>query len=40
MLLGPNEQGGMHGNDERISMKNLRIGVEVLHGVTERICAS
>ncbi len=39
MLLGPNEQGGMHGNDERISLKNLRLGVEVLYGVTERICA-
>lgn len=39
MLLGPNEQGGMHGNDERISLANLRLGVEVLYGVTERLCA-
>ena len=31
MLLGPDEQGGMHGNDERISLKNLRLGVEVLY---------
>jgi acetylornithine deacetylase/succinyl-diaminopimelate desuccinylase-like protein len=38
MLLGPNEQGGMHGNDERISLRNLRIGCEVLYGVTERVC--
>lgn len=39
MLLGPNEQNGMHGNDERISLQNLRLGVEVLYGVTERVCA-
>lgn len=39
MLLGPGEQNGLHGNDERISLKNLRLGVEVLYGVTERICA-
>ena len=39
MLLGPNEQNGMHGNDERISLDNLRLGVEVLYGVTERICS-
>jgi acetylornithine deacetylase/succinyl-diaminopimelate desuccinylase-like protein len=38
MLLGPNEQGGMHGNDERISLRNIRIGCEVLYGVTERVC--
>jgi acetylornithine deacetylase/succinyl-diaminopimelate desuccinylase-like protein len=38
MLLGPDEQGGMHGNNERISLENLRLGVEVLYGVVERVC--
>jgi acetylornithine deacetylase/succinyl-diaminopimelate desuccinylase-like protein len=40
MLLGPDEQGGMHGNDERISLKNLRLGVEVLYRVVERMCVA
>lgn len=39
MLLGPEEQGGMHGNNERISLENLRLGVEVLYRVVERVCA-
>ena len=39
MLLGPEEQGGMHGNNERISLANLRLGVEVLYRVVERVCA-
>jgi acetylornithine deacetylase/succinyl-diaminopimelate desuccinylase-like protein len=39
MLLGPEEQGGMHGNNERISLVNLRRGVEVLYRVVERVCA-
>jgi acetylornithine deacetylase/succinyl-diaminopimelate desuccinylase-like protein len=39
MLLAPDEQGGMHGNDERISLRNLRLGVEVLYRVVERVCA-
>jgi acetylornithine deacetylase/succinyl-diaminopimelate desuccinylase-like protein len=39
MLLGPDEQGGMHGNNERISLANLRLGVEVLYRVVERVCA-
>lgn len=39
MLLGPNEMGGQHGNNERISLKNLRLGVEVLYRVVERVCA-
>jgi acetylornithine deacetylase/succinyl-diaminopimelate desuccinylase-like protein len=39
MLLGPDEQGGMHGNNERISVANLRLGVEVLYRVVERVCA-
>jgi acetylornithine deacetylase/succinyl-diaminopimelate desuccinylase-like protein len=39
MLLGPDEMGGMHGNDERISVENLRLGLEILYGVVERVCA-
>jgi acetylornithine deacetylase/succinyl-diaminopimelate desuccinylase-like protein len=39
MLLAPDEQGGMHGNDERISLPNLRLGVEVMCRVVERLCA-
>jgi acetylornithine deacetylase/succinyl-diaminopimelate desuccinylase-like protein len=29
----------MHGNNERISLVNLRRGVEVLYRVVERVCA-
>ncbi len=39
MLLGNNEMGGQHGNNERVSLKNLRLGVEVLYRVVERVCA-
>ena len=38
MLLGPEEQGGMHGNNERISLANLRRGIEVMYRVVERVC--
>jgi acetylornithine deacetylase/succinyl-diaminopimelate desuccinylase-like protein len=38
MLLGPNEMGGQHGNNERVSLKNLRLGVEVLYRVVEKVC--
>jgi acetylornithine deacetylase/succinyl-diaminopimelate desuccinylase-like protein len=38
MLLGQDEQGGMHGNNERISLANLRRGVEVMYRVVERVC--
>jgi acetylornithine deacetylase/succinyl-diaminopimelate desuccinylase-like protein len=40
MLLGPEELGGMHGNDERISLANLRLGIEVLYKVVERVCVA
>jgi acetylornithine deacetylase/succinyl-diaminopimelate desuccinylase-like protein len=39
MLLAQDEQSGMHGNNERISLANLRLGVEVLYRVVERVCA-
>jgi acetylornithine deacetylase/succinyl-diaminopimelate desuccinylase-like protein len=40
MLLAPDEQNGMHGNNERISIENLRLGLEVLYSVVERVCAA
>ena len=40
MLLSTEEQAGMHGNDERVSLANLRLGVEVLYKVVERVCAA
>jgi acetylornithine deacetylase/succinyl-diaminopimelate desuccinylase-like protein len=39
MLLAPDEMSGMHGNNERISLANLRLGVEVLYRLVERLCA-
>lgn len=40
MLLNSNEQGGQHGNNERLSLKNIRLGVEVMYRVVERVCAA
>ncbi len=40
MLLAPDEQAGMHGNNERISLANIRLGCEVLFRVVERVCAA
>jgi acetylornithine deacetylase/succinyl-diaminopimelate desuccinylase-like protein len=40
MLLAPDEQAGMHGNNERISLENIRLGCEVLFRVVERVCAA
>ncbi len=40
MLLGPDEMGGQHGNNERVSLKNLRLGVEVLYKVVYQVCAA
>jgi acetylornithine deacetylase/succinyl-diaminopimelate desuccinylase-like protein len=39
MLIAPEEQAGMHGNNERVSVENIRLGVEVLYKVVERTCA-
>jgi acetylornithine deacetylase/succinyl-diaminopimelate desuccinylase-like protein len=39
MLLGPNELGGQHGNNEKLSLKNLRLGVEMMYRVVHRLCA-
>jgi acetylornithine deacetylase/succinyl-diaminopimelate desuccinylase-like protein len=40
MLLGQGEMGGQHGNNERLSLKNIRLGVEVLYRVVERVCVA
>lgn len=32
------EMGGVHGNDERVSVENLRFGVEYLYRIVERAC--
>ena len=37
-LTGPSEQGRVHGNDERISIENLRIGTQIMHQVVRGIC--
>jgi acetylornithine deacetylase/succinyl-diaminopimelate desuccinylase-like protein len=40
MLLSQNEMGGQHGNNERVSLKNLRLGVEVLYRVVHQVCVA
>ena len=37
-LTGPSEQGRVHGNDERLSVENLRLGMQILHRVVRGIC--
>ena len=37
-ITGPSEQGRVHGNDERISIENLRIGMQIMHHVVRGIC--
>ncbi|MFA7248782.1 MAG: M20/M25/M40 family metallo-hydrolase [Dehalococcoidia bacterium] len=38
VITGPSEQGRVHGNDERISIENLRIGTQIMHQVVRGIC--
>lgn len=37
-LTGPSEQGRVHGNDERLSIDNLRLGMRILHHTVRGIC--
>ena len=37
-LTGPSEQGRVHGNDERLSIENLRLGMQILHRTVRAIC--
>jgi acetylornithine deacetylase/succinyl-diaminopimelate desuccinylase-like protein len=34
------EMGGVHGNDERVSLENLRFGVEYLYRIVERVAGA
>jgi acetylornithine deacetylase/succinyl-diaminopimelate desuccinylase-like protein len=38
-LVPPEELAGIHGHNERISVENLRLGMQILHGVVTRLCA-
>jgi len=38
MLLSQSEMGGQHGNNERVSIKNLRLAIEVLYRLAEKLC--
>ena len=38
VLAGPSEQGRIHGNDERLSITNLELGMQILHSTVRGIC--
>jgi acetylornithine deacetylase/succinyl-diaminopimelate desuccinylase-like protein len=38
-LVNPGELSGVHGHNERISVENLRLGMQVLYEVVRRLCA-
>ncbi|MCH2657314.1 MAG: M20/M25/M40 family metallo-hydrolase, partial [Dehalococcoidia bacterium] len=38
VLAGPSEQGRIHGNDERLSIANLELGMQILHSTVRGIC--
>jgi len=37
-LTAPEDQGRVHGNDERLSIENLRLGMQMLHHTVRGIC--
>lgn len=39
-LVNPGELSGVHGHNERISIENLRLGMQVLYEVVRRLCAA
>ncbi|MBK9343754.1 MAG: M20/M25/M40 family metallo-hydrolase [Dehalococcoidia bacterium] len=39
-LVPPEELGGVHGHNERISVENIRLGLQVLYEVVRRLVAS
>lgn len=39
-LVQPEELAGVHGHNERISIENLRLGIQVLYEVVRRLCAA
>ncbi|MCC6388086.1 MAG: M20/M25/M40 family metallo-hydrolase [Dehalococcoidia bacterium] len=38
-LVDPEDLAGIHGHNERISLENLRLGMQVLYEVVRRLCA-
>ena len=38
VLLGPEDAGRVHGNDERLSIEGLRLGMQILHETVRRVC--
>jgi acetylornithine deacetylase/succinyl-diaminopimelate desuccinylase-like protein len=39
-LVSPEELAGIHGHNERISVDNLRLGMQVLHEIVRRLCTA
>jgi acetylornithine deacetylase/succinyl-diaminopimelate desuccinylase-like protein len=39
-LLQPEELAGVHGHNERISVENLRLGLQVLYEVVRRLVST
>ena len=39
-LVRPEELAGVHGHNERISVENLRLGMQILYEVVRRLCAA
>jgi acetylornithine deacetylase/succinyl-diaminopimelate desuccinylase-like protein len=37
-FTAPEDQGRVHGNDERLSIENLRLGIQILHHTVRGIC--
>ena len=37
-FTAPDDQGRVHGNDERLSIENLRLGMQILHHTVRGIC--
>ena len=38
IFVPPEDQGRAHGNDERLSIENLRVGIQILHAAVRGIC--
>ena len=38
VLADPSDQGRIHGNDERLSINNLQLGMQILHSTVRGIC--
>ena len=39
-LVPPEELSGIHGHNERISVENLRLGMQILYEIVRRLCAA